>query len=242
MTTLPRLPADESSTYYQSPVDIRPQAVDTGPLPALRFDHPARTDLSVRYSEPDRSRRAPTEATVRAEPPPGRDFLLTVGAGTYRLADVHWHTPSEHTVGGVTFPLEQHMKYVRADDGDQVPPEGEPDGGGHYAVVAAFVHPGDPNPALDRLLCAASKDTSPHPVPDVEFDALLPACTESYRYTGSTTAYPYLPGVRWHLLTHPVQATAAAIAHYRSIFPDGDARAVQPLGRRRIHGDRHRWW
>lgn len=34
-----------------------------------------------------------------------------MGTDTYELADVHWHTPSEHTVGGVAFPMEQHMKY-----------------------------------------------------------------------------------------------------------------------------------
>jgi carbonic anhydrase len=76
----------------------------------------------------------------------------------------------------------------------------------------------------------------------VEFDALLPTCTESYRFTGSTTARPYLPGVRWHLLTHPVQASAAALDQYRTVFPDGNARPVQPLGRRRVRGDRHRRW
>ncbi|WBB64425.1 carbonic anhydrase family protein [Streptomyces sp. WMMC500] len=129
---------------------------------------------------------------------------------------------------------------------DPAPPQTEPDATprapGHYAVVAVFLHPGDPNPALDRLLHAASRDTRPRPVPGVEFDALLPTCTESYRYTGSTTTCPYLPGVRWHLLTHPVQATRAALDHYRTVLPDGNARPVQRLGRRRIRGDRHRWW
>ncbi|MGA5895668.1 hypothetical protein [Streptomyces venetus] len=48
--------------------------------------------------------------------------------------------------------------------------------------------------------------------------------------------------MRWTVLTHPVQASAAAPAHCRSLFPDGNACEVQPLGDRRIAGDRHRWW
>ncbi|MFF9780255.1 hypothetical protein ACF1HJ_42300 [Streptomyces sp. NPDC013978] len=48
--------------------------------------------------------------------------------------------------------------------------------------------------------------------------------------------------MRWILLTHPVQAFATAPAHYRKVFPQGNARAVQPLGDRRVAGDRHRWW
>lgn len=79
-------------------------------------------------------------------------------------------------------------------------------------------------------------------MPDVELDTLLPDCTESYRYLGSTTTCPYTTGVRWTVLTHPVQASAAALEHYRELFPEGNAREVQPLGDRRIAGDRHRWW
>ncbi|CAL9282286.1 MULTISPECIES: carbonic anhydrase family protein [Streptomyces] len=79
-------------------------------------------------------------------------------------------------------------------------------------------------------------------MPDGALDALLPPCTESYRYLGSTTTCPYATGVRWTVLTHPVQASAAAPAHYRSLFRQGNARAVQLLGDRCIAGDCHRWW
>ncbi|MFF8231909.1 carbonic anhydrase family protein [Streptomyces caelestis] len=75
----------------------------------------------------------------------------------------------------------------------------------------------------------------------MELDALPPACTEPYRYLGSTTTCPCTTGVRWTALPHPVQASAAALEHCRDLFPEGNAREVQPLGDRRIAGDRHRW-
>ncbi|WP_194238372.1 carbonic anhydrase family protein [Streptomyces spongiae] len=244
--TAPALPSVDKPLLSQSPVDIRPQDTDCSALPALRFHHPTELALRLHFDAPDRHRPDGTrsdctrddEGTVKAEPLPGQECLLTVGADTYRLIDVHWHTPSEHTVGGVAFPMEQHMKYARV-----VQDAGTAVGGvGEYAVIGVFVHPGQANDSLDRLLGSARRSEDSWEVPAVELDALLPPCTESYRYLGSTTVCPYTPGVRWILLTHPVQASAAALGHYREVFPKGNARAVQPLGDRRITSDRHRWW
>ncbi|MEW2400812.1 carbonic anhydrase family protein [Streptomyces sp. NPDC046862] len=244
--TAPVLSVPGSPLLSQSPVDIRPQDTDSSSLPPLRFHHPLRLALRLHFDDPGRHRpdgarsgcTRDDEGTVKAEPPPGQECLLTVGADTYRLVDVHWHTPSEHTVGGVAFPMEQHMKYVRTVKGAGAAAADE----GRYAVISAFVHPGQANGSMDRLLASARRSEGSWEVPEVELDALLPSCTESYRYLGSTTVCPYIPGVRWIVLTHPVQASAAALGRYREIFPKGNARAVQPLGDRRISSDRHRWW
>lgn len=244
--TAPARSVPGSTLLSQSPVDIRPQDTDSSALPPLRFHHPMRLALRLHFDDPGRHRHdgarpgctRDDEGTVKAEPPPGEECLLTVGTDTYRLVDVHWHTPSEHTVGGVAFPMEQHMKYVRGVKGAGAAAGEE----GKYAVIAAFVHPGQANGSMDRLLASARRSEVSWEVPEVELDALLPPCTESYRYLGSTTVCPYTPGVRWTVLTHPVQASAAALGHYREIFPKGNARAVQPLGDRRIGSDRHRWW
>ncbi|MEU4487205.1 carbonic anhydrase family protein [Streptomyces purpurascens] len=245
--TAPAHSAVGTAPQSQSPVDIRPQATDVSALPPLRLRHPARLTMRLRFERPKRHRpdcvRA-EEGSVKAEPPRGQDCLMSVGDATYYLEDIHWHTPSEHTVGGVAFPMEQHLKYARTiGDGDG---DGDGDasaaGAKEYAVLAVFVHPGDPNGSLDRLLESARRNEDPWDVPDVDIDTLLPPCTESYRYLGSTTTCPYTTGVRWTVLTHPVQASAAALEHYRSLFPEGNAREVQPLGKRRIAGDSHRWW
>ncbi|MEV6394731.1 carbonic anhydrase family protein [Streptomyces sp. NPDC051907] len=243
--TAPSPSTTSSPLLSQSPVDIRPQATDSSVLPPLRFHHPATLAMRLRFErarqqrpEEERTERERgEESTVKAEPLPGQECRLSIGGDSYRLVDVHWHTPSEHTVSGVTFPMEQHLKYVRSTEGS-----GSAARDGDYAVIGVFVHPGESNDSLDRLLSSARRDEDPWDVPAVELDALLPACTESYRYLGSTTVCPYTPGVRWNVLTHPVQASAAALDHYRTLFPRGNARAVQPLGDRRIASDRHRWW
>lgn len=145
--TAPAQSAVGTPLLSQSPVDIRPQDTDVSALPPLRLRHPARLDMRLRFERPKRPRPdcgRGEDGTVKAEPSPGRECLMSVG--------------------------------------------------GH-----------------------------------------------SYRYLGSTTC-PYTTGVRWTVLTHPVQASAAALEHYRDLFPEGNAREVQPLGDRRIAGDRHRWW
>jgi carbonic anhydrase len=242
--TVPLPSAVTGTRLTQSPVDIRPQDTDPAALPPLRFHHPRKLTLRLHFDhpEPRGSDIGRTdcvrgeESTVKAEPPPDKECLLSVGADTYRLVDVHWHTPSEHTVGAVAFPMEQHMKYARPARGATAAGDTE------YTVIGVFVHPGEPNDSLDRLLASARRTEDRRKVREVELDTLLPPCTESYRYLGSTTVHPYVPGVRWTVLTHPVQASAAALSHYRGLFPRGNAREVQELGDRRITSDRHRWW
>lgn len=98
----------------------------TAPAPAAascrraRSTSARRTPTPPRFLRCDSTRARPDgarpdcdrddEGTVKAEPPLGEECLLSVGTDVYRLVDVHWHTPSEHTVGGVAFPREQHMK------------------------------------------------------------------------------------------------------------------------------------
>ncbi|MGX5210768.1 hypothetical protein ACWKT3_19120 [Streptomyces violaceus] len=112
---------------------------------------------------------------MKAEPPRGQDCLMSVGDATCQLEDNHWHTPSEHTVGGVAFPMEQHLKYARTLG--EVEGEGGGDanaaGAKEYAVLAVLVHPGDANGSLDRLLESARRNEDPWDVPDVETDTLL---------------------------------------------------------------------
>jgi carbonic anhydrase len=59
----------------------------------------------------------------------------------------------------------------------------------------------------------------------------------SARYTGSLTTPPYTTGVRWIVLTTPIELSPAQITAFRALFPEGNARAVQPLDGRAIETD-----
>lgn len=84
---------------------------------------------------------------------------MSVGDHTYRLEDVHWHAPSEHTVGGVAFPVEQHLKYARTVGATDATEAGS--GAEEYAALAVFVHLGEANASLDRLLESARRCEDP---------------------------------------------------------------------------------
>ena len=70
-----------------------------------------------------------------------------------------------------------------------------------------------------------------------DVDALLPKGRSALRYTGSLTTPPCSEGVRWLVLTDPVELSAEQIAAFTAIF-SGNNRPVQPLGERTIAVDR----
>lgn len=63
---------------------------------------------------------------------------VSVGGKLYRLKQVHWHSPSEHTVDGRRFPVELHMVHASDD--------------GNVTVVAMLYRFGRPDPLLWQVL------------------------------------------------------------------------------------------
>ena len=74
-------------------------------------------------------------------------------------------------------------------------------------------------------------------VPASTGSPLLPANLESFRYDGSQTTPPYAEGVKWVDLAQPLQMSAAEISAFSSLFPNGDAREIQPLNGRIVLTD-----
>ena len=67
-------------------------------------------------------------------------------------------------------------------------------------------------------------------------DALLPETRAYYTYQGSLTTPPCSEIVRWLLLDTPVALSAEQIAAFTDIY-EGNARPVQPLGKRDLLRD-----
>jgi len=62
---------------------------------------------------------------------------VTVDGKQYRLKQMHWHSPSEHTVDGQRFPVELHMVHASDD--------------GNVTVVATLYRFGRPDPFLSQV-------------------------------------------------------------------------------------------
>jgi carbonic anhydrase len=157
----------------------------------------------------------------------GHTFQVNVDKGSslkvegtkFDLLQFHFHTPSEHTVDGKTFPLELHLVHQAADKS--------------LAVIGVLMTEGTSNVVLGRFW-----DKMPKAVGEVdtgvtiELKDLLPRLTDDYHtYAGSLTTPPCSESVRWIVLEQPVQVSKAQIAAFRTVFPM-NARPTMPLGAR----------
>tara|TARA_R110002051_G_scaffold32974_2_gene74421 strand:- start:3843 stop:4562 length:720 start_codon:yes stop_codon:yes gene_type:complete len=142
-----------------------------------------------------------------------------IGSDGYALVQFHFHAPSEHTLDGKTYPAEIHFVNRGAD--------------GALAVVGVFLTEGAANPALAALLAALPTQTGDEGVtrPTVDPALLLPADRHYFAYVGSLTTPPCTEGVRWNVLSTPVEASAQQIAALAAALGISN-RVVQPVNER----------
>ncbi len=147
---------------------------------------------------------------------------LTTSHGTYQLKQFHFHTPSEHTVDGRSFPLEVHFVHQSSD--------------GHLAVVGIFFVEGAANANLAKLIAhlpAGSGQSAHLPAQKIDLDLRLPADRAAYTYLGSLTTPPCTEGVEWYVLREPMSASREQLAAFAARLHKNN-RPVQPLNARPI--------
>jgi carbonic anhydrase len=146
-----------------------------------------------------------------------RGSYMTSGTRVFNLVQVHFHTPSEHTLDGETYPLVAH--FVHATD------EGE------LGVLGVLFERGDANPELQKLIEAArDAGAEARDVEGVEIDpnGMLPDELEVYRYMGSLTTPPCSESVHWHVVEDTVTASGRQIRALENLM-GMNARPTLPL-------------
>src|SRR4029453_8132109 len=96
----------------QSPIDIRGddlQVVKEQSVPSLTFHYGTHATVDLENTGSPNE-----EATVRANVASG-DAEVRVGDRAYKLIQFHWHTPAEHEVDEVRYPMEMHLVHSAAD-------------------------------------------------------------------------------------------------------------------------------
>jgi len=144
-------------------------------------------------------------------------------AATSTLAQFHFHAPSEHTVDGVSYPMEIHLVHVDA-------------GGKPAAVVGVFVKAGAAHAGLAKAfqnLPAKSGGTSAPAGVMIDAGALLPADKTFFTYTGSLTTPPCTEGLTWYVLKAPIEMSPAQMAAFTTLDHLAHTnRPIQSLGGR----------
>jgi carbonic anhydrase len=150
---------------------------------------------------------------------------LELGGRHFDLVQFHFHGPSEHTVGGRSFPLEVHFVHKDAQ--------------GKLAVVGVFVEPGGANSALGPIVKSLPPTPGRAEAVDGSVDPgrMLPKQHSSFQYAGSLTTPPCTEGVAWSVLVAPVTMSQEQIDVIRGRLRGANNRPIQPLNDRTLFVD-----
>jgi len=186
----------------QSPVDIR----NTFAVHA--------TPLTIRYGVAPES-VVNNGHSVQVNVPQG-DTLIVDGE-TFTLQQFHFHSPSENTIDGKSFPMEAHFVHTNV--------------AGEITVVAVMFSVGDENKVLAKIWDKMPSEVGkPAKITDkIDLAKLLPAEQSHYRFSGSLTTPPCTEGVRWLMMKQPQTLSEAQLEKFQHAMHHANNRPVQAL-------------
>eukprot|EP01127_Copromyxa_protea_P019767 TRINITY_DN648_c0_g3_i1.p1 TRINITY_DN648_c0_g3~~TRINITY_DN648_c0_g3_i1.p1 ORF type:complete len:304 (-),score=49.17 TRINITY_DN648_c0_g3_i1:57-968(-) len=148
---------------------------------------------------------------------------------SYSLARFHFHSPSEHTVDGKSFPLEVHFVHINPETRE-------------LAVVGFFYEIGEESKTIDAVLekleGLPEGDSS-----DVTLSPKLPSTSGDYWfYSGSLTTPPCTEDVNWFVSKDILtlsQKQLESLFHWEDLPDDHNNRPTQPLNDREVYDYSH---
>ncbi|KAM7259736.1 hypothetical protein ACFE04_015477 [Oxalis oulophora] len=145
----------------------------------------------------------------------------------YYLQQIHWHSPSEHTIDGKRFDLEAHMVHQSSD--------------GKVAVIGILYTIGQPDNFLasleDDLLLIIDGNEESVVGKTNPMNVEIGSGQDYYRYIGSLTTPPCTEGVLWTIVTKVRTVSDEQVRLLRVAVHDAaytNARPVQALNGREI--------
>ncbi|TMX00156.1 hypothetical protein EJD97_001306 [Solanum chilense] len=153
---------------------------------------------------------------------------LKINETQYQLLQIHWHTPSEHSIDGKRYDMEAHLVHMSSD--------------GKIAVIAILYEigllPDDLLTILEGdLIAVADKKGAEKPMGIIDPNIIKLDVNIYYRYIGSLTTPPCTQGVVWTIDGKVNSVTARQIKLLQDAVVNGfesNARPVQPLNGRSI--------
>jgi carbonic anhydrase len=209
------------SDVAQSPVDIISNKADPAGKDQISFVFHSAFDTTENLGH-----------TIQVDFKKGS--TCTVNGKNYTSKQFHFHTPSEHLLDGMTFPMEMHIVNVWNDSANGNKPS--------YLVVAVLFKIGAENKFIGEFL-----DKIPHEEgeknalttdgvkPDDLF-AQFPGneIKSYYTYKGSLTTPPYTETVQWVIMKHVLEASEEQIMAIEKM-EGNNARHVQAINDRKVY-------
>lgn len=201
----------------QSPVNILSGDVEGG-------SH----KIALNLHDADPNYLSNTGETIKLEFPEGS--TASFDGRDYEIKQVHFHTPSEHQIDGVTYPMELHVVSSIAPKTPDEPP--------CYLVFAFLYRMGTADPFIASFLDRVPEEPgrqelTPHQVHFSDADETR-IIGDYYHYRGSLTTPPHTETVEWLVQKHIVQASPEQIRRINVLEGD-NARHVQALYGRTVN-------
>ena len=158
--------------------------------------------------------------TIQVKVQPGS--TIEVDGHEFELNQFHFHSPSENTIDGHSYPMEGH--FVHADKE------------GNLAVISVLFKTGEKNVELQKAwahMPEKSGETRTLPT-SIDPKVLLPHNLDYYRFNGSLTTPPCTEGVWWFVMKHFQAASEEQIETFARTIDHPNNRPVQPIGARVI--------
>jgi carbonic anhydrase len=158
----------------------------------------------------------------------------TVNGKKYTSRQFHFHTPSEHLVDGITFPMEMHIVNILSDSGNVNKPS--------YLVLVVLFKIGAENKFIKEFLDKIPKEEGEEntlKAGEVKLDDLFSQFKGNdiksyYTYQGSLTTPPFPESVQWVILKHIVEASEDQLMTIEKM-EGNNARHVQAINDRKIY-------
>jgi carbonic anhydrase len=169
--------------------------------------------------------------TVQLDFEPGN--TITADGITYEFKQIHFHTPSEHMIDGITYPMEAHIVNMKENEG------GTPD----YLVISLLFKMGAENNFIKKFideipnLPNSTRSIDLNAVKESQLsDNVEKVIQECYHYKGSLTTPPYTESVYWLVHKEIFEASPEQIRTINEIEGD-NARHIQAINDRKIEAE-----
>ncbi|KAK6944055.1 Alpha carbonic anhydrase domain [Dillenia turbinata] len=156
---------------------------------------------------------------------------LIVEGKNYTLEQMHWHSPSEHTIDGKRYPVELHLVHKTSE--------------GDITVIGILFRYGGEDPILKKLQKSlkrlaeegAGDEKAQVPLGVIDTKHLRRKTRKYYRYVGSLTTPPCWENVIWNILHKVRKISKEQVAALKAPLERDfwkNSRPIQPLNGRKI--------
>jgi carbonic anhydrase len=210
----------QATRKAQSPIDLLSLTASKDATAGLNFRFPSALTLVENLGH-----------TIQLDFKEGS--LWTVNGKPYEAKQFHFHTPSEHLIDGITYPLELHFVSIRKDSNQNSNPS--------FLVVGLLFRMGKENKFLKEFLNLIPAEEGKKNKIDsghVNMNDLmiqLPANEKKsyYRYHGSLTTPPFTERVEWVVGKFIFEASPEQIFEIEKL-EGNNARHVQEVNDRKV--------